>query len=130
MALLLNGEIVALDKPEALFHRPPSVAAAKFMGVSTFLNGNQLTVKNEAGSSSEKLFAIRPEHIRIQKDSCQNSMQGFVSDCVFRGEYIEYQVDVNDMMVRARMPMPAPMFLHGEQVHVNFSEEHLFEVEA
>jgi ABC-type Fe3+/spermidine/putrescine transport system ATPase subunit len=130
MALLLNGEIVALDTPENLFHRPPSVAAAKFMGVSTFLNGNQLTVKNEAGSSSEKLFAIRPEHIRIQKDSCQNSMQGFVSDCVFRGEYIEYQVDVNDMMVRARMPMPAPMFLHGEQVHVNFSEEHLFEVEA
>jgi ABC-type Fe3+/spermidine/putrescine transport system ATPase subunit len=57
MALLLNGEIVALDKPETLFHRPRSVAAARFMGVSTFLYGDQacpeqgrrVTVKNEAG---------------------------------------------------------------------------------
>jgi ABC-type Fe3+/spermidine/putrescine transport system ATPase subunit len=128
MALLLNGEIVALDKPEALFHRPRSVAAAKFMGVSTFLNGNPLTVKNEACSSSEKIFAIRPEHIRVQKEGCEQSMQGVVSDCVFRGEYIEYQVDVNDVTVRARMPMPAPMFPHGERVFVKFPKEHLFEV--
>ncbi|MBI3164329.1 MAG: ABC transporter ATP-binding protein [Chloroflexi bacterium] len=129
MALLLNGEIVALDKPENLFHRPRSLAAARFMGVSTFLSGDQLTVKNEAGSSSEKIFAIRPEHIRVQKEGCENSMQGFVSDCVFRGEYIEYQVDVNDVTVRARITMPAPMFPHGEQVHVKFPKEHLFEVE-
>ncbi|MDP1715810.1 MAG: ABC transporter ATP-binding protein [Anaerolineales bacterium] len=128
MALLLNGEIVALDKPENLFHRPRSLTAAKFMGVSTFLSGDQLTVKNEACSSSEKIFAIRPEHIRIQKEACKNSMLGVVSDCVFRGEYIEYQVDVNDVTVRARMPMPAPMFPHGEQVRVNFPQEHLFEV--
>ena len=129
MALLLNGEIVALDKPENLFHCPRSLAAAKFMGVSTFLNGDQLIVKYEASSSSEKIFAIRPEHIRIQKEACKNSMQGVVSDCIFRGEYIEYQVDVNDVTVRARMPMPAPMFPHGEQVFVKFPEEHLFEVE-
>lgn len=130
MALLLNGEIVALDKPENLYHRPRSVAAARFMGVSTFLSGDPLTVKNEACSSSEKMLAIRPEHIRIQKEACKNSMQGVVSDCVFRGEYIEYQVDVNAMTVRARMPMPAPMFPHGEQVFVNFQKEHLFEVTA
>ena len=129
MALLLNGEIVALDKPENLFHRPRSLAAARFMGVSTFLNGDQLPVKCEASSLSQKLFAIRPEHIRVQKEACKNSMQGVVSDCVFRGEYIEYQVDVNDVTVRARMPMPAPMFPHGEQVHVRFPVEHLFEVQ-
>ena len=132
LALLLKGEIVAVDKPENLFHRPPSLAAAQFMGVSTFLDCDQLTVKNEATEgSSEKLLAIRPEHIRIQKEACKNSMQGVVSDCVFRGEYIEYQVDVkNGVMVRARMAMPAPMFPHGEQVHVKFSEEHLFEVKG
>ena len=130
MALLLNGEIVALDKPEALFHRPRSLAAARFMGVSTFLNGDQLNVQNEAAEgSSKKIFAIRPEHIRVQKEACQNSMPGVVSDCIFRGEYVEYQVAVNEMTVRAQMPMPAPMFPHGEQVHVRFPAEHLFEVE-
>ncbi len=130
MALLLNGEIVALDTPEKLFHHPTSLAAAKFMGISTFLNGDQLTVKKEAGSSSQKIFAIRPEHIRVQKEGCENSMQGVVSDCVFRGEYVEYQVATADMTVRTRMPMPAPMFAHGEQVYVNFQREYLFEVEG
>lgn len=103
MALLLNGEIVALDKPENLFHRPRSLAAAKFMGVSTFLNCDQLTVMNEAGGlvsrtlaphasagvgnpTYEKIFGIRPEHIRVQKDGCEQSMPGVVGDCVFRGE--------------------------------------------
>lgn len=32
------------------------------------------------------------------------------------------------MRPRARMPMPAPMFPHGEIVHVRFTVEHLFEV--
>jgi ABC-type sugar transport system ATPase subunit len=74
-ALQLNGEIVAMDKPENLFHRPRSLAAARFMSVSTFLSGDQLTVKNEAAAgSSQKLFAIRPEHIRVQKDGCDQSI--------------------------------------------------------
>lgn len=128
MALLLNGEIVALDAPEMLFHRPRSLAAARFMGVSTFLNGDQLPVKNEACSSSQKIFAIRPEHIRVQKDGCDQSLPGVVSDCVFRGEYVEYLVAVGETSVRARMSMPAPMFAHGAQVFVKFPRENLFEI--
>jgi len=130
MALLLNGEVVALDKPENLFHRPRSLAAAKFMGVSTFLSGDQLPVKCEVTKgSSPKIFAIRPEHIRVQKDGCENSMPGVVSDCVFRGEYVEYQVTMDTMIVRARMSMPASMFPHGERVFVKFPREYLFEVQ-
>ena len=129
MALLLNGEIVALDTPETLFHRPRSLAAARFMGVSTFLNADQLPVKNEAGSLSQKIFAIRPEHIRVQKDGCDQSMPGVVSDCIFRGEYVEYLVEAGGMNVRARMSMPASMFGHGEQVYVKFPRENLFEIE-
>ncbi len=129
MALLLNGEIVALDTPETLFHRPRNVAAAKFMGVSTFLSGDQLPVNSKAAAgSSNTVFAIRPEHIRVQKDGCDDSMPGVVSDCVFRGEYVEYVVSASGLSVRARMPMPAPMFPHGAQVYVKFLREHLFEV--
>jgi ABC-type Fe3+/spermidine/putrescine transport system ATPase subunit len=69
MALLLNGEIVELDKPENLFHRPRSLSAAKFMGVSAFLSGDPLEVRNDMDALSRKLFAIRPEHICIQKES-------------------------------------------------------------
>jgi len=138
MALLLKGEIVAQGRPEALFHRPPSLAAAQFMGVSTFLNGRkaggslvtswgalQITCKETSPSAT---YAIRPEHIRLEKVPAANTLAGKVTDCVFRGEYIEYQVAVGGMMVRARIPMPAPMFPHGEQVFVHLPPEKLFEV--
>ncbi len=128
MALLLNGEIVAMDKPENLFHLPRNLAAARFMGVSTFLSGDPLKVQDEACFSSRKMFAIRPEHIRVQEDGCDQSMPGVVNDCVFRGEYVEYQVAVGEESVRARMSMPAPMFPHGERVYVKFPREYLFEV--
>jgi ABC-type Fe3+/spermidine/putrescine transport system ATPase subunit len=139
LALLLKGEIVALDRPEALFHHPPSLAAAQFMGVSTFFNGRQasgwletpfgaLEIACKTEKSCLATYAIRPEHIRVEKDAGANALAGKVTDCVFRGEYIEYQVAVGETTVRARMPMPAPMFPHGEQVFVRLPKEHLFEV--
>jgi ABC-type Fe3+/spermidine/putrescine transport system ATPase subunit len=130
MALLLSGKIIALDKPEVLFHRPPNLRAAEFMGVSTFLTGDQVEIQGEADGASGRMFAIRPEHIRMQKEVCSNSMQGTVCDCIFRGEYVEYQVETAEMTIRARMPMPAPMFPHGERVYVKFPPEHLFKIQA
>lgn len=41
-------------------------------------------------------------------------MQGVVAGCVFRGEYVEYQVAVHEMTMLARMSMPVQMFSHGE----------------
>ena len=139
LALLVNGEIVALDKPENLFHYPPNLAAAQFMGVSTFLNGKQsggrletplgvLGILCEEEKPKPVTYAIRPEHIRIQTQHGENTLPGKIIDCVFRGEYIEYQVKVSETTVRARMPMPAPMFPHDEQVFVHLPKEYLFEV--
>lgn len=140
LALLLNGEIVAIDRPENLYHHPPSMAAAQFMGVSTFFTGKQAAghLRTEHGvlkiACSETkpypaTYAIRSEHIRIQTECGENTLPGKILDCVFRGEYIEYQVVVGDRPVRARMPMPAQMFPHSAQVYVNFPEEQLFEVQ-
>ena len=139
LALLLKGEIVALDRPENLFHHPPSLAAAQFMGVTTFLDGKKTTGLLETPFGVLKIccnenqprqatYAIRPEHVIVQTEGGENTLPGKVMDCVFRGEYIEYQVAVGEMIVRARMPMPAAMFPHGEQVIVRFPSEHLFEV--
>jgi ABC-type Fe3+/spermidine/putrescine transport system ATPase subunit len=141
MALILDGKLVAVDCPDQLFHRPPSLAAARFMGVEMFLDGQQIAGQLETRLGVLKLgcgtrefcqstFAIRPEHIRVQKEEGENTLPGKVLDCVFRGEYIEYQVTLNALTVRARMPMPAPAYPPGEQVLVRFPSEHLFEVEG
>ncbi|HEY1012821.1 MAG TPA: ABC transporter ATP-binding protein, partial [Herpetosiphonaceae bacterium] len=39
IALLLAGNIEALGRPADLFHRPPTEAAARFVGVGAFLRG-------------------------------------------------------------------------------------------
>lgn len=140
LALLLKGEIVALDRPEKLFHHPPTISAAQFMGVSTFFTGKQaagwletahgiLKTPCNGTKSSPITYAIRPEHIRVQTDCGANTLPGKIIDCVFRGEYIEYQVAVGDRPIRARMPMPAQMFPHNAEVFVHFPEEQLFEVQ-
>ena len=140
IALMLEGQQVAIDCPERLFHHPPSLAAAKFMGVSTFLGGQQqgsklktslgvLNVSCQTQKSCQSVFAIRPEHIQIKQECGENTLPGKVSDRVFRGEYIEYQVDIDELSVRARMVMPAPIYPPGEQVQVHFPSQHLFEVQ-
>lgn len=137
MALLQHGKIIALGKPEALFHHPPNKEAAEFMGVTTFLDGTLETgvLKLPAGilrvpchekTPCKATYAIRPEHINILNEASENTLPGSVVDCIFRGEYIEYQVAVREMLVRSRVPMPAQSIPEGEQIFVQFPEEHLF----
>jgi ABC-type Fe3+/spermidine/putrescine transport system ATPase subunit len=141
MALIKDGRLVAVGRPEQLFHQPPSLDAARFMGVDTFLEGRQangqletglgtLKISCEAGKSGRSTYAIRPEHIRLQKEGGENTLPGKVLDCLFRGEFVEYQVALDCMTVRARIPMPTPAFPHGELVQVKFPVQHLFEVKS
>lgn len=138
-ALLFDGSIVALDSPARLFQHPRSRAAARFVGVTTFLEGTlekddlvteggTLQVRSNGAPPGPALFAIRPEHIRIQSRPGENTLIGVVKDCMYRGEYVEYQIMVGKMNVRARLPMPARMVPEGQKVHVEFPPEHLFEM--
>lgn len=138
MAILLKGKVAAIDQPEVLFHRPPCIESARFVGVNLFVEGQAQggwldsplgrlrILDNHQGRRCT--FAIRPEHIRLDCKQSENTLAGTVTDCVFRGEYVEYQVNVGELSVRARMPMPAPMHADGEQVFVRLPAEHLFEV--
>lgn len=141
MALLLDGHIAAIDQPMRLFQHPPTESAAPFVGITTFIEGNlnhgrletdygTLSVNTNGNMDESALFAIRPEHIRVQAESDQNAVPGVVTDWMFRGEYIEYQITLKDKSIRARVPMPAMMIPHGQRVHVVFPPEHLFMVSA
>jgi len=137
MALIHHGEIVALDHPEVLFHHPPNRAAAEFVGISTFLCGNledgilklpngNLKVSCQDTLPNQVTYAIRPEHIDILREPAENTLCGKIHDCVFRGEYIEYQVAMGQTIVRSRVPMPVQPVPEGESVFVRFPKEHMF----
>jgi ABC-type Fe3+/spermidine/putrescine transport system ATPase subunit len=138
-ALLINGQVAAIDQPMKLFTKPPTQSSARFVGVSTFFKGNlangvlttdfgKLSVNTNGHHAESALFAIRPEHIRVQTEPEINTLQGVVTDCMYRGEYIEYQVEIQSLTIRARVPMPAPVIPHGENIYVYFPPEKLFEV--
>lgn len=140
VALLLNGKVAAIDQPMRLFARPGSQSAARFVGITTFLSGKlangQLSTDygvlsvNTNGHQAEKaLFAIRPEHISVQAAAGTNTMAGIIRDCIYRGDYIEYQVAVGKMNIRARVSMPAEPIEHDQPVYVKLPAEHLFEIE-
>lgn len=140
VALLLEGRVTAVDKPMRLYSRPDSQSAARFVGISTFLQGSLangqlstengvLSVKTNGHQADTAIFAIRPEHISVHTSAEINTMEGSVKDCIYRGDYIEYQIAVGHMNIRARVAMPALPMEHGQAVHVKFPSEHLFQVQ-
>lgn len=139
MALLLDGQVAAFDQPMRLFQHPPSEQAARFVGINTFLRGEvsdgclrtdlgTLEVCPNRSKPGPGVFAIRPEHIRIESNQRPNALPGIIKDCTYHGEYVEYQVEIPEMSVRARVPMPTEMVPHGAPVHVIFPQEHLFQI--
>jgi ABC-type Fe3+/spermidine/putrescine transport system ATPase subunit len=140
VALLLDGRVVSVDQPMRLYSRPDTQSAARFVGISTFLSGRLangqlltengiLNVNTNGHQAETALFAIRPEHISLHATAEINTMAGSIEDCIYRGDYIEYQVAVGQMSIRARVAMPATLMEHGKAVHVKFPSEYLFEVQ-
>lgn len=140
MAILLKGKVMAYDKPNIIFYHPPCVSSAKFVGVDLFLEGVASRGWLEAAEGRIKIldlektgrcvYAIRPEHIRIQKEKTEDGIAGVVQNCLYRGEVLEYQIKFGNLSTHARLRMPAPIFEHGENVFVRLPAEHLFEVQA
>lgn len=137
-AILLDGRVVACAPPARLFQRPPTRAAARFVGVSTFLEGEvtggrlctplgTLTVADARGPR-RATFAIRPEHLLLRTDPQPGTLPGVVVDRLFRGEFTEYRVRIGSELLRVRDYMPASDYAPGAEVHVHLPPEQLFEV--
>lgn len=140
-ALLLDGMIVAIDRPERLFQRPPTVAAARFMGISTFITGRvegsylhapvgTLRVMDTPATPRDAVFAIRPEHLRLLDTAAPNALLGRLRDVAYNGEFTMYRVAIGDHEVRVKAYQVLPQQPVGMPVYVQFPAEHLFEVLA
>jgi ABC-type Fe3+/spermidine/putrescine transport system ATPase subunit len=138
-ALLLDHTIVACDRPDRMFQHPPTRAAARFVGISTFLQGRvagdrfsaglgMFTVPAVAGPEREATFAIRPERLTLLDAPGPNAVLGVIADRFYKGEFTDYRVAVNGDTVRVMTNQPCRGYACGDAVHVQFPVEHLFEV--
>lgn len=137
-AVLLAGKIAAYDTPDRVFARPPTRAAAQFVGVSTLLDGTlsnqtfaseigslQVTVVAETPRSTT--FAIRPEHLRLVNAAAFNTWAGVVEQQTYHGEFVEYLVRINHYQVRVKS-YANDRYRCGDMALVHFPVEHLFEI--
>jgi len=138
-ALLLDGTIEAIDRPDRLFQRPPTSAAARFMGISTFVIGRtegeylyapwgRVHVTEKSGRSHEATFAIRPEHVRLLDVPAPNAVPGVIQEVAYNGEFTAYRVALADADVLVKVYQSTPQQSVGTQLFVQFPPEHLFEV--
>ncbi len=136
-ALLLGGRIVACDRPQQLFERPPTAAAARFMGITTLLRGRAAGHHFQAPwgplrlasatSQDELTVAIRPEHLRLAAGPGLNTVPGTVAETIYKGEFTEYHVALGAITVQVKVFRP-PAHSPGDVVYVAFPPDHLFAV--
>lgn len=77
VALMMNGRVIQNARPQALFERPVSLAAARFFGNPNVLTGTviggELALDGAAievpGPDGVAVFVIRPERIRFDERS-------------------------------------------------------------
>ena len=114
--LLEDGRVVADGPSHQVFTRPPTVAAARMVGVTTFVpgvprNGVLDTPRGPVavsglGVSGSVLCAIRPEHVRIVPASEPDGISGTVEVCVFRGEHWDVTLETRLGTITARSDRP------------------------
>jgi len=137
-AVLLDGKLAAYGPPEEIFNRPPTRAAARFVGISLLLEGELAADRFNSGlgvlqvpvlgaGDRRATFAIRPENLRLVAEPGANTFAGTVRERVYHGEFVEYQIAINAHLVRVKS-YAAAKFSPGDTVLVQIPPEHLVEL--
>lgn len=87
IVVMNNAEVMQIGTPQEVYHNPANPFVADFIGSINFWK------ENKKNSSANKMFAIRPEHIRISE---KEGMLAEVVDVEFRGPFYRLQFKVKD----------------------------------
>ncbi len=106
IAVLMDGRIIQIDTPEAVFNNPSTRKAADFMGYKNVFSGkienNKIDVRgNEiltlVQEAKSAYIAIRSSDIFLSKEkilsSARNSFYGKVFKVIQRGSHVEVMID-------------------------------------
>lgn len=138
--LQAGGTLEVCATPTELFLRPPTVAAARFMGVSAFFNGEPtsdgfrlpngvyLTSAACPPADGTVLLAIRPEHLQLVTTAAENTLPATVRGVVYRGEVSDIDVETAVGVLRVRHPGVAGQWQPGVVGYVQLPAAHVFYV--
>lgn len=136
IAVMKNGVVKQLGKPESIYRKPANQFVADFIGTSGFLKGESKggvitvdgkpvllkTLKN--GYEGEVIVAIRPENILLGSEDATH-LCGTVSVSTFLGDFVAYEIEMdNGQTIEANEYMAQKLDIHevGQRVSIRMEE--------
>ena len=132
LAVMHEGKILEIGKPEALYRRPGTRIGAEFLGRTNWLTGvveGSGSVKTEIGvvtcplpngatQGNAVTLGIRPEWVELRADPCggANSFAGKIEVRIFLGDAVSYWVRVGEQRLMVKTTLAD--FAVGRQVSV------------
>jgi len=134
MAVFLEGEIMQIGSPEAVFNRPRNVEVAAFIGsppmnlLPAELDGRTLSFEwgtvelpgNAAGVQGPVTAGIRPSHVRL--DAAGFPARLYLSEHL--GETMLLNLHLGEHLIKMRLP-GIETLADDAEVHIAFEPEHI-----
>lgn len=132
IALLLDGRLAGRGDPEQFYAHPPSLAAARFFGVTNEISGRvaagQFTADESrpgvtiqaaaAVSDGPAVLVIRPEGVQVCEHASPDTIAGVTVTAQFAGTHLDLGIDIgNPRPLRAQQRVGSPICLGGA-IHV------------
>ena len=157
MAVLDQGRIMQIGRPEEVYELPRSEFVANFIGRTNLFRGRVeqsvaaggiSTISSEIGpmrahfsapmsSGEEATFVVRPEHVQIARDGAdgarnaavsENTVGGRITGRTYLGEIAEYTVDLAGTRCLIARARPDIGIGLGDQVTVHLPAERVIAI--
>jgi iron(III) transport system ATP-binding protein len=144
IAVMNEGHIVQIGTARQIYELPQNQFVADFIGSTNFLSGtvvapqkeaNYYKVHTEAGDlvaycidslhkGENVVISVRPENIIVseQRPDAVNVWQATVAAKIFLGEYIDFQLQIGERMLQARVH-PSLKTPVGNKVYLGMDPE-------
>lgn len=144
LAVLNNGQVVQIDTPQGIYHKPRTRFVAEFVGKMNVFTGDNYregdilytkegcavtipTLATEPGPDRRPLtWGIRPEKISLSivtpvAPSPVNLLAGVIKSCMFAGPTIEYLVMLDcGKLISVERASSEPYLANGQRVRAAF----------
>ncbi len=131
IVVMLGGRLEALGSPEQLYAAPPTLEAARFLGVANELRGEASRstftlagVDLDVGSSSvtgPAILVVRPETVALSPPTALGTVGVSIDSVQFAGTHLVVSAHTDDQqVVTIHVPVGTPILV-GERAGVTFA---------
>ena len=148
IAVVNEGKIQQIGKPEEIYERPKNKFVADFIGEANLLKGTCLTegekgiCKLDMGQEislplSPKInvgdrvtIFIRPERLKISKSTSENS-KTIIKEFTYLGNSASILINANEQIINANIPVEdVKIFKAGDYIKIELPKENLQVIDA